>query len=288
MTNFSASKTVLSLKYRLGLEHALAAADFLNKPDVVLIQAFAIFLLLARRHDSPRFVWMLTGLLTRMAQYLGLQRDGSNFDHLPPFETEIRRRVWWTVYSLDMRASQDQGTDPGIASGSFDTKMPSNINDADIHIESRDSPPERDGVTDSTFARIFAKTTDIQNRMMAADARNGGVVLEDQQRLLNEIYKDTEQQYLRYMTESVDVVDWVAVAVARLTMAKMTLLVFLPAASPGPNEHLSDEIKNKLLISAIEVAEYNHELNAAQTAKKWRWVYQSYVHVSIPLGIKWI
>lgn len=68
MTNFSSSKSDLNLKYRLGLEHALARADFLNVPNITLVQAFAIFLGLVRRHDSPRFVWMMTGLVIRMAQ----------------------------------------------------------------------------------------------------------------------------------------------------------------------------------------------------------------------------
>src|SRR5215469_13666441 len=146
MTNFGSSKTDLSLKYRLGLEHALAKADFLNVPDIVLVQALALFLCLVRRHDSPRFVWMMTGLLIRMAQYLGLQRDGTHFEHLTPFEIEMRRRVWFTVGMLDMRASEDQGTDMTITNGSFDTKAPLNINEADIDPESKQMPPERDGV----------------------------------------------------------------------------------------------------------------------------------------------
>ena len=93
MIKFGSSKTDLNLKYRIGLEHALAKADFLNAPDIVLVQAFAIFLLLLRRHDSPRFVWMMTGLLIRMAQYLGLQRDGAHFEHLTPFDIEMRRKL---------------------------------------------------------------------------------------------------------------------------------------------------------------------------------------------------
>ena len=57
MTNFGVTKTDLIFKYRIGLELALAKADFLNVPDLVTVQAFAIFLSLVRRHDSPRFVW---------------------------------------------------------------------------------------------------------------------------------------------------------------------------------------------------------------------------------------
>jgi hypothetical protein len=140
MTNFGCSKADLSLKYRIGLEYSLAKADFLNSSDIVLVQAFANFVGVVRRHDSPRLVWMMTGLLIRMAQYLGLQRDGSHFSHLTPYEIEMRRRVWWSVVNLDLRASEDQGTDLAIVHNSFDTKMPLNINDADIGPETTEMP----------------------------------------------------------------------------------------------------------------------------------------------------
>ena len=278
MTNFAASKSDLSLKYRLGFEHALAKADFLNNPSLVLVQAFALFLCLARRHDSPMFVWMMTGLAVRMAQYIGLQRDGSRFDYLSPFEIEMRRRTWWIVCLVDVRASQDQGTDLTITSGSFDTRIPLNINDTDIDAESRQIPTERQGVTDSTFSRIIAEMTNIQIQMMTAGVRDGAEGLEDQRCLLNRIYEKLEQEYLQHTTESANIVYWVAVTVARLTMAKMRLLVFLPVLSPRPDEHLVDEMKGNLLVSAIEIAEYNHELNARQACRQWRWIYQTYTH----------
>ncbi len=278
MTNFGSSKSDLSLKYRLGLEHALAKADFLNAPDIILVQAFAIFLCLVRRHDSPRFVWMMTGLVIRMAQYLGLQRDGAHFEHLTPFETEMRRRVWWAVYMLDLRASEDQGTDLTITSNSFDTKTPLNINDADINPETKEMPPERDGVTDMSFVRINIGVCDITRQIMASGVRDGARSLEDQSRLLNEVYQKYEDGYFQHTTESGNIAYWVAVTIARLVMAKLTLIVFLPVLFSSPSEHFSDEIRTKLLVSAIEVAEYNHALNAEQACRHWRWIYQTYTH----------
>jgi hypothetical protein len=61
-------------------------------------------------------------------------------------------------------------------------------------------------------------------------------------------------------------------------MAKMSLFIYLPLLFSSPSEHFSDKIKNKLLIAAIEVAEYNHALNAEQACRQWRWVYQTYIH----------
>ena len=278
MTNFGASKTDLNLKYRLGLEHALAKADFLNLPDTVLVQAFAIFLLLVRRHDSPRFVWMMTGLVIRMSQYLGLQRDGTHFEHLTPFEIEMRRKVWWAVCMLDIRASEDQGTDLSIASGSFDTRIPLNINDADISPETKEMPIERNGVTDMSFARIFFGINDIMKQMMAHSVRDGVTDPEDQNCLLNEIYQKFEQGYCQYTTESGNIAYWVGVTIARLCMAKMTLIIFLPVLFSSPGKHFSDDTRTKLLVSAIEVAEYNHALNAEKACRQWRWVFQTYTH----------
>jgi hypothetical protein len=61
-------------------------------------------------------------------------------------------------------------------------------------------------------------------------------------------------------------------------MAKMTLIVFLPALFSSPADDISDETRTKFLISAIEVAEYNHELNAEEACRQWRWIYQTYTH----------
>ena len=278
MTNFGSSKTELSLKYRLGLEHALAKADFLNAPDIVLVQAFALFLCVVRRHDSPRFVWMMTGLVIRMAQYLGLQRDGAHFKHLTPFEVEMRRRVWCILCMLDIRSSEDQGTDLTIAAGSFDTKIPLNINDADIDPESKQTPIERDGVTDMSFGRMSFELGNIVRKMMAPGVNGGAAGLGEQSRLLNEIYQKAEETYFRHVTESGNIAYWVGVTITRLVIAKMTLIVFLPILFSSPSEQLSDDIRTKLLVSAIELAEYNHELNAEQACRQWRWVYQTYTH----------
>jgi len=278
MANFGLSKTDLNLKYRLGLEHALAKADFLSVPDLVLVQAFTIFLTLVRRHDSPRFVWMMTGLVIRMAQALGLQRDGANFAHLTPYEIEMRRRIWWMLCTLDIRASEDQGTDYTIASDSFDTKFPLNINDADIEPGTTEMPTARDCLTDMTIPLVQVEICNIVRKMMAQSSKDDAPGIEEQNRLINEIYQKVDQGYLQYSVEEGNIVYWLQVTVTRLVMAKMTLFIYLPVLFSSPSAHFSDQIKNKLLVAAIEVAEYNHALNAEQACKNWRWVYQTYTH----------
>jgi hypothetical protein len=278
MTNFGASKKELNLKYRLGLELALAKADFLIVSDIVLVQAFVIFLLLLRRHDSPRFVWMMTGIAIRMGQALGLQRDGSNFEHLTPYEIEMRRRTWWGLVMVDIRASEDQGTEFSITSGSFDTKLPLNINNVDLSPDTKETPPEVDGLADTTFARVSYAMIEIMREMMAPGVKEGPPGLPQQARLLEQLSETFEKGYLQYATNSDDIERWVGVTVTRLVIAKMNLYVYLPALFSSPNEQFSEEIRNKLLICALEVAECNHAVNAETRCRQWRWVFQTYTH----------
>lgn len=280
-------------------------------PDLVLVQAFGIFLILARRHDSPRWVWMMTGLLIRMAQALGLHRDGSHFaPHLTPFEVEMRRRVWWGVCMLDVRASEDQGTDFTIGPGSFDTRLPLNIDDADIGPDTREMPEEREGLTDMTIALVSGGMCDVTRQMMAlSSSRSSSTrsadpdpdpdpasLIRDQTELLDEVYGRLERRYLRYADSEGgrNIAYWVMVTVARLLVAKMTLITHLPvlfSSTPSPSpaapreqqnqerqqqQHFDQEqMRAKLCVAALEVAEYNHALNAERSCRHWRWVFQT-------------
>ncbi|KAI0387009.1 fungal-specific transcription factor domain-containing protein [Hypomontagnella monticulosa] len=278
VANFGASKSELNLKYRLGFEHALAQADFLNVLDIVIVQALVIFLCLVRRHDSPRYVWMMTGLVIRMAQALGLHRDGSRFPNLTPFEIEMRRRLWWGVCMLDVRASEDQGMDLTIAHGSFDTKLPSNINDTDIDPETKEMPKPREGISDSTFFLVACDQCDISRQMMAVSLQDGRPRLDEQNRLLNEYHERLENKYLRYNSETGSVAHWLSITIARLVVSKMRLIVYFPILFSPTSEDSSEELRSRLFISAIEVAEYNHALNAEHACRYWRWIFQTYTH----------
>ena len=57
--------------------------------SLVVLQALVLHLLSVRDIYEPRAVWSLTGVAVRIAQGMGLERDGV-FLGLPPFETEMR------------------------------------------------------------------------------------------------------------------------------------------------------------------------------------------------------
>jgi hypothetical protein len=280
MANFGTSKNALNLKFRHGLELALAKADFLNAPTLTLVQAFVNFLMLLRRHDSPKFVWMMTGLAIRMAQAIGLQRDGSHFPNLSPYEVEMRRRVWWALVMVDIRASEDQGSEYTIGSESFDTKLPLNINDEDISPDTTETPVGREALTDMSMPLVSFEMATVIRKIFAPRPQGDAPSLEEQDAYLRKLFSKFEKNYLQYSDEGT-IAYWVGMITTRLVISKLTLFVYLPTLFATTSDGFSEEIRNKLLVNALEVAEYNHSLNAEPEARRWRWVYQVYTHWNV-------
>src|SRR5690242_19811923 len=101
---------------------------------------------------DPSSLGTLMGSAIRMAQSQGLHRDGTALG-LSAFETEMRRRLWWYIVTLDERLTELAGSE----SSSFrftDTALPSNVNDADLEPDMPKLPRERTGASEMTFCLV--------------------------------------------------------------------------------------------------------------------------------------
>ena len=155
---FGESKFDLLAKFRFGMEQALARADFLRTDSIFVLQSFIIFLVCLRRHEDARTIWSLSSLALRIAQGLGLHRDGSNYPNVTPFKQEMRRRIWWQTVILDSRASEEIGCDPAIYDMMADTQLPRNLNDSDMTFDMKELPESKVGFTDMTVSQPFTPT----------------------------------------------------------------------------------------------------------------------------------
>ncbi|KAL2270776.1 hypothetical protein VTJ83DRAFT_147 [Remersonia thermophila] len=281
--NFNAEKADLVQKYRFAIEQALAKAEILTNPNFTVAQAFLLFLVLVRRHDDTRFAWTLTGLLIRISQSLGLHRDGTNFPNLSPFQVEMRRRLFWALCVLDLRSAEDQGTDLTIAPGTFDTRIPLNINDTDIAPESTALPEPREGTTDMAFSLVRYEICALSRRLYTLSSAttphlpcDADKSLEEREEMLLEVSQRVQERLLKDNNNSMF---WVASNVARVVAAKMTLVIYQSVLFPGPgNDQLSEDVRARLLNAALDVFEYSHQLNTDPRFKQWRWLFQTWSH----------
>ncbi|KAI0002842.1 fungal-specific transcription factor domain-containing protein [Xylariaceae sp. FL0662B] len=281
--NFNAEKAHLINKYRFATEQALAKANFLVTSELITVQAFTLFLFLVRRYDDTRFAWTLTGLAIRIAQSLGLHRDGSNFDDLSPFDIEMRRRMWWSICILDLRSAEDQGTELTIAERTYDTKFPLNVNDTDINPDMTEMPEERRGTTDMTFCLIRYEICSLTRRMHSATngiapcPRDSQCTLEQREIMLMNMYEHIEEKYLKVCGDKdTDLLHWVAATIARLIMAKMSLITYQPVLMSSTALELSEDARDRLFMASVEVVEYTKVLNTEPKCRQWRWLFQTY------------
>lgn len=162
---FGCTKDEAYSRFSKGCRSALMRIGILKNYDLVVLQSLVLYLVCAQgrvsvgtriltaslqfslpgRYDRHA-AWILNGVTVRIAQKMGLHRDGELLG-LPPFETEMRRRLWWRIVLLDAMYALMSGLGHSLLPRSWDTKTPLNVNDSDLYptmtvIQPRDSPTD--------------------------------------------------------------------------------------------------------------------------------------------------
>ncbi|KAI8283378.1 hypothetical protein K4K60_002776 [Colletotrichum sp. SAR11_57] len=158
--NLGEERSVLAQRYREGVERALIKADYLNSTEIKTLQALTNYVCFLRTHNASRASWALIPLVVRLAQALHLHRDGVS-PPIPPFEAEMRRRLWWMIVVLDIRAAEDRGTDAAIPRQSYNTRLPYNLNDDDFGPSTTTPLEDRTGPTEMTFCLCTSMSSGI-------------------------------------------------------------------------------------------------------------------------------
>lgn len=85
---------------------------------------------------------------------MGLHRDGESLN-LTPFETEMRRRLWWNLVMHDSALAIMSGLSYSVISLNWTTKLPSNLNDAELFPGSTEAIQDREGPTEMGFSILM-------------------------------------------------------------------------------------------------------------------------------------
>ncbi|KAG7115874.1 Bikaverin cluster transcription factor bik5 like protein [Verticillium longisporum] len=301
LDEFGESHEALSAYHRLGCEQASARAGFLERTNLTTMQAYVLYLAGLRTEDSPRVLWSLIGLAIRASQSFGLHKDGVHWG-LPPFEIEMRRRLWWQLCALDSRISEDNGRAPQTAEMQFDTQMPLNVNIEDLTYNMKELPESRIGLTEMTMSLIQFELNNTLRRVLRnwygidggetpPDILATSTAKEKEDWVVQGLRR-LEQTYLDPLEESSPNA-WVAAAQVRLLMASLWLMVFCPTPMSEARTDQSDYIAGKLFVTSIEAIEESNKLNGDPRARQWQWYlrlslqWHSSVFVLSELGRNW-
>lgn len=271
---------VLLAKFRFAVQQAIAEADLLSTQSTVLVQAVVLFLTAVRREDNTRFVWSMTSMVVRIGQYLGLHRDGAQLG-MTSFDTEMRRRLWWHILLLDMRSSEEHGTDSYISENMYDARLPSNVNDEDISPEMTEPVQPRTGFTEMTFCLVRCEVAVVLNHVTTAISSSLGDQ-DTQQRLekmAEAISDQIRRKYTDFCDESVPL-QRVCVLLSRLVLANLWIkLYFRQPVNPHPTlQDICMQSRDKLCHLSLEVIQASFTVDSNEHTHRWSWLFHANAH----------
>ncbi|KAK0649330.1 fungal-specific transcription factor domain-containing protein [Cercophora newfieldiana] len=138
----SASMAFDEYKYRTA--QCLALSDP-SKPGNYKVQTMLLYFgtEYLRHHDFILGTSTLLAMTVRLAVHMGMHRDPKHYPDMPPYEGEIRRRVWAIVREIDALVSFQFGVPSNIHPSWYDTEAPRNLHDEDFDEDTRELPPSR-------------------------------------------------------------------------------------------------------------------------------------------------
>ncbi|EFQ34389.1 fungal specific transcription factor domain-containing protein [Colletotrichum graminicola] len=274
-------------RFKTGLEQAFAKADFLEHPSVNLLQALAVYMAGLRLHNPGRGLWTLNGLAIRAAQSIGLHRDGTRLG-LGPFESEIRRRLWWHLLGRDGRGGEDYGIqNPSSFSMYAGVNHPLNLEDGDLYPEMKELPPPRRGWTLVTSALIHIQCSRAWHHLAALAASwderpTPESVRAQTLRELHEYAEGFLQQCNPVMPQQRQ-----TILVARLIIRKLDLVTrqqWLHLEHPEARESFATE---ENLVEALEIIELWMSIASDELLQSYRWSLAAFPQYHMLLYLLW-
>ncbi|MCJ1390838.1 hypothetical protein MMC18_003699 [Xylographa bjoerkii] len=265
-------------RYTFATQQALLRVRFLKTSDIVVLQAFVLFLLAMRPSYDPGTLWVLTGIAVRISQRLGLHRDGASLG-LPVFETEMRRRLSWLIAVLDGRTAQEAGQSGSAAAMShgWNVQLPSNVNDRDLDPNMQEPPVESTAATEMIFCLIRYSVGRYFERARLLPVFDGnwqqqsdGSPLLDKDKRIDDLESLLESKFIRYCDPIIPL-HLLAASVARSAIYSMRVVAHHPRQQPDGGIHMPQAERDALFDNCLKLLEYANASYSMQSMKRYLW-----------------
>lgn len=218
---------------------------------------------LSRAHSA------LTGTAIRLAECMGLHRDGTHYG-LPPVEIHVRRLVWYQLCFLDLRTCEATGPRPQIRGDEFDTKFPLNVDDRDLEST---HPPVEDAErwTDATFSRMRFECNEM-HRFIWQERPKVEAKKSTLTSLLGKVkhfWDATERKYLPMFDNKIPI-QCMALLTYRALTYKMNIMVLHRYCS-NSDRIMPERLRQVMLSSGLAQLEHAIAIETGEITRKWSW-----------------
>ncbi|KAF4550229.1 Fungal specific transcription factor domain-containing protein 24 [Elsinoe fawcettii] len=196
------SKGEILLDLQLSVESALMDAKYASTGELQVLQALVMYILAMRNRARPAECFSLMGIAVRIAQRLGIHRDGGELG-LPPCKAEERRRTWWQMQYMEIMISQLLGCISVTLYCNWDAKIPANLDDHEIRPEMKDLPPDRQGLTSMSYVLWGYEVPHLQRQHFnpthgAIWGSSSRLPSEKKQMMMDGLRKHFAERYVQY------------------------------------------------------------------------------------------
>ncbi|KPM41047.1 hypothetical protein AK830_g5528 [Neonectria ditissima] len=263
------SRNILLQRYHFATRQALVNASFLKTTEMSVLQALVLFLIPCRYSYDSHTYWILTGVAVRIGQRIGLHRDGEKLG-LPPFEVQMRRRLYYQLLPLDGIASQMSGTGMVMMPDTWDTRPPLNLNDDQIWPGMTETPEEHKGATDMIFCltracigKFFADAGKSMHSAGSGQFRD----YTEADLAISKAESEVEERFIRYC-DIVNPLHFLTMASARCGITAMRLRVRMPKIR---NQTATDTERKDLFHLAEKILDTDAAAYAHASLKRYQW-----------------
>jgi hypothetical protein len=236
-------------------------------------------------------------MAVRIATRLGLHKDGELFG-LAPFESELRKRLWWQIVTLDQRIAGITGTTiTALSSIEAECRVPLNVNDTSLYPHAKQPPAPEVGATEMIFCltRIdFALASNSNDRKMppVTTSKTAGMspstplsstsktnipsAIQGSPKNIESYCAHIEHVYLRHCDPNI-ALQFFALMTARISLCNLHIADFLRRGVPSTS--LDDQERERLFVAAIQMLEYDNITYTTDIVRNFLW----YTHLHIPV-----
>jgi hypothetical protein len=211
----------------------------------------------------------------------GVHRDGTVLG-LDPFETEMRRRLWWQINLLDFKAAEMSGFGGFNQSHNlWNTKAPTNVNDADMWPGMKEQPVEHARPTEMVVCLLHYEMGSFWRKKLL----QAGVPEEDLHRALqqwvmtktipekdvfvDEYQANLEERILRYCDPSVPL-EMLALIMGRSMCKGVRFMAHHPRRYASEND-IPEEEREFLWTTSMAMIEADNMCHSHRALERFHW-----------------
>jgi hypothetical protein len=230
-----------------------------------------------RSHYQTEALFILSGVAVRLARRMGLHRDGTILG-LGPFDTEIRRRLWWHIVHIDCRTSDYSGTRPSTDLFLSDVRMPLNIEDEDLDPGTVNLPLERARITSIVLCLVRCEVMQLLRKFapkLSDDMRwenlsTPSLTLGEKDSMINQFEDVLERKYLRYH-DPVNPLHHFASVTSRYSVCKLRLFAHSPRQFAMRGIKVPQSSRDVIFENGMKLLEYGNLMHENQILRKFMW-----------------